>query len=225
MFGSSKKKAPAPPVQTPAERAAIEKERAKFAQARAADNLHSTVEKFNQKIHSCENDIKSLDLQIREQLKTGNKTKAKQLLTKKKAKEGMLTTLRGQVNHLEKQEIQVDNMLDQSEFANVIKDANKIVGQNNAAQDELREQLELARELDQEMKMTQDQMQGMYGDDDDSDLDEELELEMEMLGMNDKMGAEYNQLPGQVSVNQHANLAPAQKKKGADDMFDDLMNI
>jgi hypothetical protein len=223
MFGSSKKKSPNPPAQTPQEKAAMEKERQKFDQARTSDNLHTTIANFNQKIDGCENEIKNLDLQIREQLKVGNKTKAKQMLTKKKAKEGMLTTLRGQVNHLEKQEIQVDNMVDQSEFANVIKDANKIVGKNVAAQDDLREQLELARELDAEMKMTQEQMQGMYGDDDDSDLDEELALEMEMMGMEDNQFNDMSKVP----VNQHANVAPAmgQKKKGADDLFDDLMNI
>jgi hypothetical protein len=223
MFGSSKKKAPAPPAPTPQEKAAMEKERQKFDQARTADNLHTTIANFNQKIVGCENDLNNLNHQIREQLKVGNKTKAKQFLTKKKAKEGMLTTLRGQVNHLEKQEIQVENMVDQSDFANVIKDSNKITSNNVAAQDELREQLELARELDTEMKMSQEQMQACYGNDDDSELDEELELEMEMLGVEDN---QFNAM-SKVPVNQHANVAPAMgvKKKGADDMFDDLMNI
>ena len=101
--------------------------------------------------------------------------------------------------------------------------------ESQEGQDSLREQLELARELDQEGQMNREMMGDLMGgdEDDDDDLMAEMEADMakqqhgEMLGEFDKYDA------GKQPVNMHQGQAQPQKQQGkkADDMFADLMNM
>merc|ERR1739845_305349 len=103
----------------------------------------------------------------------------------------------------------------------VMKDANAVMKKNAEKQEEFTEQLELAKELQNDQKMNREMMNEYLQDSDDEDLDDELAAFEQEANQEAamKMNKQFNQADENI-IDPH--LQPAQKTKkkdNVDDMF------
>ena len=218
FFGKKKEENKAPTPQEIAHQEAIKREQEQFSQAKTMEKSGTTIKKFEAKIADLEQKIAQGETQIKAHLTAKNKDKAKRELTKVKAYKQQIVNVQGQLNMLEKQNMNITTANDDTDFANTLKDNNAMLEKNQHKQEEMMEQLEKAKELENEQKMNQEMMNGMLDQSEDSELDDEFaRQEAEALG--EQANAYDKQFDNNQGLSTKVNV-PAQKEKKTDDVDD-----
>merc|ERR1712183_945782 len=91
----------------------------------------------------------------------GKKDKAKRKLKQVKNLEGEILSIQGKMNLIEKQKAQIEAQIDDVGFYDAIKLGNDQIAKNQEKQEEMMEQLENGKELENEAKMNQEMMNQM----------------------------------------------------------------
>merc|ERR1712080_454675 len=89
-------------------------------------------------------------------------------------KKDNLISLQNKAMFISKQRMQIEALKDDAGMLDVMKDANTEVQKNQQQQEDLREQIEIAKENEMEQKMNAEMMNEMMADEDDDELDDEL---------------------------------------------------
>ena len=153
-----------------------------FEIGKQMDESRITIQKFEAKIADSENKVNQLEQEIKQLMGANKKDKAKQKLIEKKRVLGQMKTQQGQLDMMEKQLHNMQTQIDNLEFTDALKDANVIIEKNQEKHEENMEQMEKAKELEQETNMNKDRMKEFLVESEDSELDDEYDkMEREAL--------------------------------------------
>merc|ERR1711976_853190 len=209
---------------TPAEIAKqkqMEKEKDAFEVEKNLENLQKSINGFDAKISNLEKKISEGETQVKQLIQAGQKDKAKRTLKNVKRYKDEIVGLQGKLNFLEKQKIQIESQKDDAGFYDALKDGNKIIAKNQEKQEQMLEEVERAKELENEGKMHNEMLANYFEDSADEDLDDELAGYEQDLAL--EMDANFNNANSNIISQPQQQTTQPQKKNDVDDMFANLM--
>ena len=224
MFGGSQQSAI-----DPAQQAKIQHEKNAFEMEKAKEIIGEKMKKMEEKVDKENEDITALEGKVRQLLLEKKKDKAMMVLKKIKAKKENAAKLTKMSMALQQQLINLESTTDDSEFIEAIKAGNNIQELNRNKFEDQAEEIQKMKELQDEHKMRQQQIDDILNMDDDQDeLDEMMEKIEEELALD--MAAKFNDVqigltekPAQTNPAQ-TQPAKAQKKDDFDSMLAGLLS-
>ena len=202
----------------------MKKEQESYNQQKVIEKSEVTIKKFEARIADLEKKIEGGEALIKASLQAKDKNKAKKHLTEVKRNKDQIINIQGKLHMLEKQNMNIQNAHQDDDFFDTLQEGNKMIEKNANKQANVMEELEKAKELENEAKMNQQLMNGMLEQSDDSDIDEEFaRLEAEALGGTaDNYKGQFDANPDQPI--KAMNQPKKQKVDDVDSMFAELMS-
>ena len=135
------------------------------------------------KISAQEEKMAKLKQTALQQAKEGNKDQAMYTVQKVKRIKEFKNNLTKRLEFMDKQVDNIESAMDDVSFTQVLKESNQVIQQLNQEID--LDEIRLAKELQQEQKMRQDEFDQLLDDSDDEDLKEEMaKIESELYREN-----------------------------------------
>lgn len=159
-FGDSKEVAPAEAV-----------EQEKQQSVETTKKITDTINKLETAVGTLNDEILALEKLARELITSKNKQKAMLFMKKIKGKKDKLIKVTKQIAHLENVKFNLENENDDSEFFEAIRQANKVAEARAKRHDEHLEVMARMKELNDEYKQQQEQM-NEYLEIDDAELED-----------------------------------------------------
>lgn len=224
IFGGGPKK----PAVDPTQQAKIQQEKAAFQTEKAKETIEEQIKKMEEKVDKANQEIAALETQVKQHLMEKKKEKATVVLKKLKAKKENAAKLTKMSMALQQQLINLESTTDDSEFIEAIKAGNKIQELNRDKFEQQAEEIQKMKELQEEHKMRQQEMDDILNMDDDQDELDDMMKEYEQQAA-DEMALGFDktdkliQKPAQTQPAQ-TQQPKAQKKDDFDSMLAGLMS-
>ena len=221
LFGSSK------PQIDPSQQKRIEEERGKLEKERAKEKLDESLKKTDEKLDKVNAEIAQLEAEVKQLIMQKRKDKAAVVLKKLKGKKEVAIKYQKQSAFLMKQTGLLEDTEADLELFETMKDVNKINQKNRDQQDQLRDELALAKELDDEAKMRRDELNDLMDDDEDQDdLDDMMKQYEQEANEELKMGFDKadNKILDSSSQKKQTQPVAARKEDNFDNLMAELMN-
>ena len=225
IFGGGPKK----PAVDPVQQQKIQQEKAQFQTDKAKETIEEQMKKMEEKVEKANQEIAVLETQVKQHLMEKKKDKAAVVLKKLKAKKENAAKLTKMSMALQQQLINLESTTDDSDFIEAIKAGNKVQEANRDKYEQQAEEIQKMKELQEEHKMRQGEIDDILNmDDDQDDLDEmmkeyEQQAADEMVMNFEKTDKMIQKNPAQTNPAQ-TQPAKAQKKDDFDSMFAGLMS-
>lgn len=225
IFGGGPKK----PAVDPVQQQKIQQEKAQFQTDKAKETIEEQMKKMEEKVEKANQEIAVLETQVKQHLMEKKKDKAAVVLKKLKAKKENAAKLTKMSMALQQQLINLESTTDDSDFIEAIKAGNKVQEANRDKYEQQAEEIQKMKELQEEHKMRQGEIDDILNmDDDQDDLDEMMkEYEQQAadeMAMNfEKTDKMIQKNPAQTNPAQ-TQPAKAQKKDDFDSMLAGLMS-
>merc|ERR1712183_752339 len=155
-FGKKKEEKKEPTEAEKAKMKQMDQEKSNFELRKNIESQQALINKFEGKVADYERKIAEGRQEVKALMGAGKKDKAKRKLKQVKQMEGEITSIQGKMNLIEKQKAQIEAQIDDVGFYDAIKIENEQIAKNQEKQEEMMEQLEKAKELENEAKMNQE---------------------------------------------------------------------
>ena len=133
--------------------------------------LRAKIDNYDIKIDSYSDKLKALEFEILAKLRLKDRDGAKRILRNKKRLSEVIQNLVNQQEYLQKSLFSLENLFGDSDFANSLKEYNKIIEKNQEMYDEMTEAAENVKKFTDQQKAFNQQLE----EDSDSDLDNEFD--------------------------------------------------
>lgn len=139
------------------------------------NNLEKILKKQELKMIKNKEEIENAEIGIKLLIKKGEKEKAKRLLGLKKKRETNLLNLQKKYDYLDTHLTKVEAMEDQAEVYDAITKTNKAISKNKQNLHDIQEQMEKAKENEEQADFVNEQVSEMFKENEAMDDDDSLE--------------------------------------------------